>query len=34
MIIIPIILYIALAVTYVMLTYGGWASYANEVFNM
>lgn len=31
---IPIILYIALAVICVMLTHGGWTSYANEVFNI
>ena len=31
---IPIILYIALAVIYIILTHGGWTSYANEVFNI
>ena len=31
---IPIILYIALAVICIMLTHGGWTSYAKEVFNI
>ena len=31
---IPIVLYTALAVICVMLTFGGWASYAKEVFNI
>ena len=30
---IPIVLYIALAVICVMMTHGGWAAYAKEVFN-
>ena len=31
---IPIILYIALAVICIMITFGGWTSYAKEVFNI
>ena len=31
---IPIVLYIALAVICVMITHGGWASYEKEVFNV
>lgn len=31
---VPIILYIALAASCLMLTYGGWAAYAKEVFNI
>ena len=33
-ILIPIILYIALALACVIITYGGWANYAKEVFNI
>ena len=31
---IPIVLYITLAVICVMITHGGWTSYAKEVFNI
>ena len=31
---IPIVLYIALAVICIMITHGGWLSYAKEVFNL
>lgn len=31
---VPVILYIALAASCSMLTYGGWAVYAKDVFNI